>query len=650
MKKYLLYLAIAILCAATAGAQQIVPNPATSPIIPKAAKAPIAKALGNNQLYMAPYYTDELAVNGLGLTSYDEVLRAGTILPLNYVKNYEGGEVKVIRVGLWHGASDGAVLLWPVINLSPLTLGDPVIEQEVGEMHAGWNDITINEPYIISTEGTAGFMLGFQYRQLSNAGDASYPLSLVMAGDNLLQSFMYGDFNTGTPGWYDVGMANFGNLSVQAIVESENFADYDLRMRDLVVNDYAKVPDGLNFRVTLYNFGVKTLDNYVINALVDGQVVDNFDSPIELTPNEVTISATCSFEGVELTTGKHTFALQVAEIDGEPVENGTLLSGKFTAYHESFPRQKNVVEHFTSQYCTYCPSGEDFIKRVDQLLDGNLAWVSVHGNMSGTDIFHNIKSDQIMSYLGADSYPTATFNRFDYEKSGTLCFGINFGGNNQLYADYLCESYIGDNWTPVVANIQLEGTYDRATRELKLKVSGDVTPEQKTLFNNMLGVTVYLTEDGLIARQLNSGTWIENYTHNHVMRDMLSAVSGTAMGWNEDKTAYVNEFTTTLSEDWNADNMRVVAFVNRKGSGTKKEIFNCETLEVKDMPEPSQALVGDINGDGKVDIADVNAIINMMLGKVEAVPAADLNGDEKVDISDVNAVINLMLGKVTDNG
>ena len=70
--------------------------------------------------------------------------------------------------------------------------------------------------------------------------------------------------------------------------------------------------------------------------------------------------------------------------------------------------------------------------------------------------------------------------------------------------------------------------------------------------------------------------------------------------------------------------------------------------EVKDMPEPSQALVGDINGDGKVDIADVNAIINMMLGKVEAVPAADLNGDGNVDISDVNAIINLMLGKVTD--
>ncbi len=56
-------------------------------------------------------------------------------------------------------------------------------------------------------------------------------------------------------------------------------------------------------------------------------------------------------------------------------------------------------------------------------------------------------------------------------------------------------------------------------------------------------------------------------------------------------------------------------------------------------------LKGDVNGDGKVDIADVNAAINMMLGKASPTPTADVNGDGKVDIADVNAVINAMLGK-----
>ena len=59
----------------------------------------------------------------------------------------------------------------------------------------------------------------------------------------------------------------------------------------------------------------------------------------------------------------------------------------------------------------------------------------------------------------------------------------------------------------------------------------------------------------------------------------------------------------------------------------------------------AEGVPGDVTGDNKVDVSDVNAVINMMLGKAEPVPAADLNGDGSVDVSDVNAVINLMLGK-----
>ena len=61
--------------------------------------------------------------------------------------------------------------------------------------------------------------------------------------------------------------------------------------------------------------------------------------------------------------------------------------------------------------------------------------------------------------------------------------------------------------------------------------------------------------------------------------------------------------------------------------------------------EPQPGVPGDLNGDGQVGIDDVNAIINIMLGKAAMVPAADLNGDGSVGIDDVNAVINLMLGK-----
>ena len=57
---------------------------------------------------------------------------------------------------------------------------------------------------------------------------------------------------------------------------------------------------------------------------------------------------------------------------------------------------------------------------------------------------------------------------------------------------------------------------------------------------------------------------------------------------------------------------------------------------------------GDVTGDGVVDLFDVNAVINIMLGKAQASSfkgKADVNGDNDVDIADVSAIINLMLGK-----
>lgn len=52
----------------------------------------------------------------------------------------------------------------------------------------------------------------------------------------------------------------------------------------------------------------------------------------------------------------------------------------------------------------------------------------------------------------------------------------------------------------------------------------------------------------------------------------------------------------------------------------------------------------DVNGDGTIDIADVNEVLNSMLGMLNN-PHSDVDGDGKVDIGDVNAVINAMLGE-----
>ena len=105
--------------------------------------------------------------------------------------------------------------------------------------------------------------------------------------------------------------------------------------------------------------------------------------------------------------------------------------------------------------------------------------------------------------------------------------------------------------------------------------------------------------------------------------------------------------------DITLDTLRVVCdplpagITSREATVTFADRIGASSIEVR-FVQQAQGLQADVNGDGRVDIVDVNAVINAMLGKAtsgELLAASDVNGDGRVDIVDVNAVINAMLGQ-----
>ena len=62
-------------------------------------------------------------------------------------------------------------------------------------------------------------------------------------------------------------------------------------------------------------------------------------------------------------------------------------------------------------------------------------------------------------------------------------------------------------------------------------------------------------------------------------------------------------------------------------------------------------VAGDVNNDTEITIADVTALVNIILGKDNEEPykynhkAADVNGDGAISIADVTALVNKILGK-----
>ena len=86
------------------------------------------------------------------------------------------------------------------------------------------------------------------------------------------------------------------------------------------------------------------------------------------------------------------------------------------------------------------------------------------------------------------------------------------------------------------------------------------------------------------------------------------------------------------------------------GDNPERTVVNTRDEGLSEEPEDLFRL-GDVNTDGSVTIADVTALVNILLGEDDAEPhvydhvAADVNGDGSITIADVTELVNIILSK-----
>ena len=257
----------------------------------------------------------------------------------------------------------------------------------------------------------------------------------------------------------------------------------------------------------------------------------------------------------------------MSAVDGIALEEPITQEVEFFSYRDSYPRQKHLVEQLTSTYCTYCPLGNSMLSILTSQRD-DIIWVGIHGNLgSGVDPFRSNQADSIMVYMtgGSISYPSGAFDRSTgWNDDVNIVNGLGYYEEyHQLVADYLGEffDYISEA-NPTFAEIKADCSFNETTRMATVKVHGKVSPDFDLMVGEDAKLTVYLTEDGLVARQLNAGVWIPDYVHNGVFRMALGSVMGEPLN-KETETQYKNVYRFKVPNGWDWTKLNVVAFISR---------------------------------------------------------------------------------------
>ena len=109
------------------------------------------------------------------------------------------------------------------------------------------------------------------------------------------------------------------------------------------------------------------------------------------------------------------------------------------------------------------------------------------------------------------------------------------------------------------------------------------------------------------------------------------------------------EYKVVLNQNWDQDTFGNGGNFNLSSDGISGTVFHYDFRQNSTYYTTIDLCgSGDVNSDGGVDVLDVVALVNIVLGNSDPsdleLCAADYNGDGTVDILDIVAMVNMILG------
>ena len=206
------------------------------------------------------------------------------------------------------------------------------------------------------------------------------------------------------------------------------------------------------------------------------------------------------------------------------------------------PQRTVLIEEFTGQQCTNCPDGHAAIREILSTLGDSVIPVSIHASdlalPASRGGFKTEAGEEYYKQVGSPALPTAVINK------QTSPLQVSDWGA-QINSIIMTPTPFS-----VKADASLSG--DGKTYNINVTFSSGDDYDGKLM--------VWILENDLIGRQLDHGTWIPDYVHNHVFRAVVTDL------WGDEVALRANEqqlktYAYDIPDDWNPDNIYIVAFL-----------------------------------------------------------------------------------------
>ena len=365
-----------------------------------------------------------------------------------------------------------------------------------------------------------------------------------------------------------VQYSEMGNMCIKCVISGENMPQNDAALVAIETAEYVKPNNAYTLVATVENKAMSPLNSFdfVVKSGKDEYHVENIVLASALERGE---KYTFFVNGVKLSkAGTINVEYAVENVNGVETDDNTADNTIVvkTVVADNLVDRVVLLENTTGDMCSNCPAGHNSIDAaMKEVGEEKFIWMAHHAGYNAGKYTSN-QSDSVASlfYNTTMTYaPGLMIDRTNLlavgvttsQATGGPIFSVNEVASRGVLDDYF--RLMQSDMAPIALDVQ--HTFDAATRNLSVTVKGDILAEIADREN--LAVGIALLEDNLEGTQAGVAG---KYYHNHVCRDGLASILGNLVGG----SGNTFEFTASkvISSKYVPENVSIVVWVANKPS------------------------------------------------------------------------------------